>query len=184
MKRVVIVHGLNGSPGEGWFPWIKKKLEDRGFSVTSSQFPLGENLTVSKWQEQLKKDCVTLDRNLFFIGHSLGCISIIRFIENLPKGVIVGGAVFVAPFIKKLKIPEISEFTNTSLNVEKAKSHILKSVCIISEEDPSVPFDIAMDFVNRTNSEFVIDNGKGHFGKKSGIKELPSALEAILKISK
>ena len=96
----------------------------------------------------------------------------------------MGGAVFVAPFFKKLKYPEIIEFTESSLDVEKARKHLLKSISIISEDDHVVPVDVAIDFVNRMNSEVVVDNGKGHFGQKSGIKKLQSALEAVLKITK
>lgn len=30
MKRVIIVHGWDGYPEEGWFPWFKKELEEKG----------------------------------------------------------------------------------------------------------------------------------------------------------
>ena len=33
MKRVYIIHGWEGYPEEGWFPWLKKELEDRGFDA-------------------------------------------------------------------------------------------------------------------------------------------------------
>jgi esterase/lipase len=33
MKKVFIIHGWDGYPEEGWFPWLKKELEKKGFSV-------------------------------------------------------------------------------------------------------------------------------------------------------
>ena len=30
MKKVFIIHGWEGYPEEGWFPWLKKELESRG----------------------------------------------------------------------------------------------------------------------------------------------------------
>ena len=27
MKRVFIIHGWDGYPEEGWFPWLKEELE-------------------------------------------------------------------------------------------------------------------------------------------------------------
>ena len=27
MQRVFIIHGWDGYPEEGWFPWLKKELE-------------------------------------------------------------------------------------------------------------------------------------------------------------
>lgn len=33
MKRVFIIHGWEGYPEEGWFPWLKKELEEKSFAV-------------------------------------------------------------------------------------------------------------------------------------------------------
>ena len=33
VKRVFVVHGWDGHPAEGWFPWLKKELEKRGYLV-------------------------------------------------------------------------------------------------------------------------------------------------------
>ena len=33
-KRVFIAHGWDGYPEEGWFPWLKKELETKGFEVS------------------------------------------------------------------------------------------------------------------------------------------------------
>ena len=30
MSKVVIVHGWGGTPEEGWFPWLRRELEERG----------------------------------------------------------------------------------------------------------------------------------------------------------
>jgi len=35
-KRVFLIHGWEGSPEEGWRPWLKKELEKRGFKVICS----------------------------------------------------------------------------------------------------------------------------------------------------
>ena len=184
MKRVVIVHGYEGRPEGGWKPWLKKELEEDGFFVEVPAMPNPDFPNLQEWLSCLEKTINGLEEEIFLVGHSLGCISIVRFLETLPEEIKVGGAVFVAPFLRKLEIPKIVEFTENPLEVKKAKKHLLKNISIISEDDPTVPLDIAMDFANKMGSEIVIDNGKGHFGQKSGIKELSSALEAILKISK
>ena len=43
MKKVVIIHGANGSPEENWFPWLKKELETKGIEVIIPQFPGGKD---------------------------------------------------------------------------------------------------------------------------------------------
>ncbi|MDP2641835.1 MAG: alpha/beta hydrolase [bacterium] len=39
MKRVFIIHGWEGNPEEGWFPWAKKELEKKGFEVNVPSMP-------------------------------------------------------------------------------------------------------------------------------------------------
>ena len=29
MKRAFIIHGWDGYPAEGWFPWLKRELEKK-----------------------------------------------------------------------------------------------------------------------------------------------------------
>ena len=31
MKNALILHGTQGNSGENWFPWLKKKLEEKGY---------------------------------------------------------------------------------------------------------------------------------------------------------
>lgn len=38
-KRALIVHGWEGYPEEGWFPWLKQQLEEKDFIVTVPQMP-------------------------------------------------------------------------------------------------------------------------------------------------
>ena len=38
-KRIFIVHGWGGFPEEGWFPWLKKDLEQKEFEVHVTQMP-------------------------------------------------------------------------------------------------------------------------------------------------
>ena len=37
--NVFIFHGTEGYPEENWFPWLKEKLEAKGYKVFVPQFP-------------------------------------------------------------------------------------------------------------------------------------------------
>jgi len=39
MKRAYIIHGWDGYPEEGWFPWLKKELENKGYHVEIPSMP-------------------------------------------------------------------------------------------------------------------------------------------------
>ena len=49
MKRVYIVHGWGGYPEEGWFPWLKKELEAKGFEVHVPQMPNADKPRMETW---------------------------------------------------------------------------------------------------------------------------------------
>lgn len=192
MKRVIIAHGWDGYPEEGWFPWLKKELEAKGFEVIVPQLPDPENPRISKWVPRLAEVVGTPDEQTYFVGHSMGCQTIARYLESLPEEIQVGGAVFVAGFFKHLTgledDPDVQEtdkhWLGTPVELEKVKSHLPKSVAIFSDDDPWVPLDNQEDFKNVLGSEIVMEHDKGHFsGGRDGITELPVVLEKVLEIS-
>src|SRR3989344_2667622 len=146
-KRVFIVHGWDGYPEEGWFPWLKKGLETKGFEVFVPQLPKPEEPRINNWVTKLEEVVGKPDQNTFFVGHSMGCQTIARYLDKLPEGVEVGGAVFVAGFFKRLTNLEddkvvhsvVNEWLKTPLNFDKIKTHLNKSIAIFSDNDPYVP---------------------------------------------
>jgi hypothetical protein len=100
--RVILVHGWDGSPEGGWFPWLKKEMENKGFKVLAPQLPKPEEPRISNWVPKIKEAVGEPDEQTYFVGHSMGCQAIARYLAALPEGTKVGGAVFVAGFFKSL----------------------------------------------------------------------------------
>lgn len=189
--KVIIVHGWGGHPEEGWFPWLKDELESRGFEVKVPQLPEAENPRIHKWVPALRKAVGTPGRDTVLVGHSMGCQTIARYLEELPEGVKIGGAVFVAGFFKRLTaLEDDSEVEETAkhwldapLDLRKVRTHLNKSVAIFSDNDPNVPIDNQESFKVKLGSKIIVEHNKGHFSGSDGITELPSALEAVLSLS-
>lgn len=192
MKRVIIVHGWDGHPGEGWFPWLKKELENKSFKVAVPQLPDPGNPRIYNWVPALAQAIGRVDENTYFVGHSMGCQTIARLLETLSEGVKVGGAVFVAGFFKRLtgleNDPEVQKtdkhWLETPIDFEKVKRHLPKSIAIFSDNDPYVPLDNQDDFRDKLGSKIIIEHSMGHFSGSSGITELPIVLDSILEISR
>lgn len=188
--RVIIVHGWDGYPEEGWFPWLKKELEDKGVTVLVPQLPETAKPKIYNWIPALAKAAGKVDENTYFIGHSMGCQAIVRFLETLPERTKVGGAIFVAGFFKRLtgleNDPEVQEidkhWLTTPLDFAKVKNHLQKSIAIFSTNDPWVPLDNQDDFKNKLGSKIQIEENMGHFNASYGITKLPIVLQALLKI--
>ena len=191
-KRVFIIHGWEGFPEEGWFPWLKRELENRGFDVYVPQMPDAAYPRIKNWLPAIEKIVDNPDKNTYFVGHSMGVQAIIRYLETLPENKKIGGAIFVAGFFKRLtglgEEPDYEEtekdWLKTPINLSKVKNHMSNSVAIFSDNDPFVPSDNQGDFRDKLKSKIIIKHEMGHFsGPSDNITELPVVLEELLKIS-
>jgi len=190
-KRAFILHGWGGHPYEGWFPWLKNALETRGFEVSVPQLMETENPRIYNWVPQIAETVGTLDENCCFIGHSMGCQAIARYLESYGNGIKVSGAVFVAGFFKRLmgleedlQVQETDKhWLESPVDLLKIKSHLKKSVAFFSDNDPWVPLDNQDDFRNKIGSEVIIVNNMGHFSGSNDIFELPIVLDEVLKLT-
>ena len=190
-KRVFIIHGWDGYPEEGWFPWLRKELEDRGVEVFVPKMPDAAEPRINKWIPTIAKAIGQADENTYFIGHSMGVQAIVRYLSGLPEETRTGGAVFVAGFFKRLTnmgndptdLDVVKEWLKTPINLNVVKDKMLKSAAVFSESDLYVPLDNQDDFKDKLKSEIIILPGPGHFsGPDDKCTELPEVLTALEKM--
>lgn len=188
-KRVVIIHGWDGHPEKGWFPWLKQELESLNYHVSVPAMPDAATPRIENWIPAISQTVGNPDEQTLLIGHSMGCQAIARYLETLPAGLKIGGAIFVAGFFHSLTNPDGSEesdqtvkhWLERTIDLQKVRSHVPRSIAIFSDNDPLVPLINQQDFQEQLNSEIIIKNNSGHFsGDMDGMRELPVALEKIL----
>ena len=185
-KRVFIIHGWDGNPREGWFPWLKHELEQRGFEVHVPAMPNSSVPTIEAWVGHLAKLVGQPDEDTFFIGHSIGCQTILRYLASL-QGDKVGGAIFVAGWfiLSDLETEEEKRigkpWIETPIDFDRVKAATSNLTAIFSEDDSDVPFEINTKlFKANLSAKIVIDNGKGHFSGSDGVTQLPSVLSQLV----
>lgn len=129
------------------------------------------------------------DENTYFVGHSIGCQAIIRYLQTLPDGVKIGGAVFAAGWYN-LRNSETEEekriaepWINEPRDDKKIRQAVNHAIAIFSDNDPFVISENQKSWKEKVGAEIIIEHAKGHFSGETGIKELPSALKAILEIA-
>lgn len=190
MKRAFIIHGWDGYPEEGWFPWMKKELERRGFEVHVPAMPHPITPTIKDWVSHLSKIVGKPDEQTYLVGHSIGCPTIIHYLASLPEGARVGGAVLVAPWfvLKELETREEKDiaapWVTTPVDFEKVKNVTPHFVAIFSDDDPFVSYeDNAPLFKERLDAEIVLEHGKQHMNGEADVVELPSARDAVLTLA-
>ena len=187
MKRVISVHGWGGYPQEGWRPWLGKELSEKGFEFINPEMPYTENPTQDKWVTLLAETIGKPNGNTYLIGHSLGCITILRYLEGLKPDEKVGGVILVAGFGEDLEYNgykgELSSFFQTEINWEEIKKHCNKFIAIHSKDDPWVLIKNNKLFEEKLGARSIIQNGMKHYSGDDGLTELPLVRDLILEIS-
>jgi predicted alpha/beta hydrolase family esterase len=190
MKKVFIIHGWDGRPDEGCFPWLKKQLEDNGFAVVAPAMPDPLRPEINTWVSFLAKQIGVPDANTILVGHSIGSQTILRYLESLPEGATIGGIVFLAPWVHLTDASYETEedreiakpWLETPIVWESVKAHCPKCIAIFSDDDPLVPLSDVEIFKNELGATIVIEHGREHFSGSTGIKELPSLLASVLEL--
>lgn len=189
MKRAIIVHRWEGSPDEGWIPWLKDELEADGFKVIVPVMPNPNAPEIEAWVSHLAREVGALDFNTFLIGHSIGCQAIMRFVERTPQDQTAGGAVFVAPWFTLMGLDneedkKIAEpWLTTHIDDIAVQERLPILSCIFSDDDYCVPPENKSMFEDRLQAYTIALHGKKHFTEEDGITELPEALDEIRQMS-
>ena len=176
-KRIFIVHGWGGSSKKGWFSWLKKEL--KGYDVNALSMPDPSKPHIDSWISHLKKEVGKVDKDTFFVGHSVGCQAILRFLVDNDDA---GGAVLVAPWMKLAEDDEedleiVKEWEDTPLDLEKIDTDC---IAIFSKNDQSVPLNKNVKiFKDKLGASIIKVDKMGHF-EEGEIDELPVVLGSLL----
>ncbi|QQG39458.1 MAG: serine hydrolase family protein [Candidatus Aenigmatarchaeota archaeon] len=190
MKRVFLVHGWESSPKSDWFPWLKDTLEKKGCEVVAPAMPNTDAPEIGPWVQALTKAVGTPDKDTYFVGHSIGCQTILRYLESLPEGSKVGGALFVAGWFTLVGLETEEEKTiakpwiESDIDFKRVKKTTKKFVAIFSDNDPYVPIGQAADFEMTIGARVLIRKRKGHFRREDGVTEYKLIYDELKKLMK
>jgi predicted alpha/beta hydrolase family esterase len=181
--RVFIIHGWEGNPGESWLPWLKENVEKAkpGVQAIVPSMPDSYHPVMEKWLAEMRARIGTPDEKTFLVGHSLGTIAILRYLESLPENIKVGGAISVAGFGEPVGIQELESFFKTPLDFEKVRASAKDFVVIDSDNDPYVAQKYGDALEQKLGAKRITLKNAGHINSESGFVTLPEALQELLK---
>lgn len=179
MKRVFIIHGYTGYPDKNWFPWLKDELEKITIDVVAPSMPNTLMPRLEKWLPHLQQIVGDLDEDTYLVGHSLGCPTILRFLEQLPEGKKVGGVVLVAGFAEPIRLINLNGFTEDAWHDEKIRASTNEIVLVNSDDDEHVPLDMGERMRDRFDAKLIVLHNAGHINEKSGHMTAPFVLEEL-----
>ncbi len=184
VRRAFIIHGWQGNPQQGWYPWLGKLLEGRGFKVEIPSMPNNMDPQPGEWVSTLSKLVAKPDENTYLIGHSAGANTIMKYLAEARGR--IGGAVLVAPwpclkakdrrYGKEMGGRWLSDGYPWSVIRENAKS----IAALFSTNDPYVNYLDSEIFEKELHCKVMVMRGWAHFNEHRGITELPAAYEAVM----
>ncbi len=184
MGKIYLVHCWDGTSNDGWYPWIEQELKKYNVEVIRFDMPNTANPTIEEWVSTLNEKVDKLDEETYFMGHSIGCQTIMRYLET-KEVTKIGGILFVAPWLDLL--PEAVEdedsyntaypWIHTPINFEKVKEFSNNINCIFSDNDYFVDLAQKQEFKQKLNAKTIIVNEKGHISQDDDIFELNEILE-------
>ena len=125
----------------------------------------------------------------YFVGHSIGCQAVLRYLDTLETK--IGGAVLVAGWLMRLtgdlsdeEITIAKPWIENPIDYQKVSNICSKVTAIFSDNDEFVHLDNIKLFEERLGAKTVVEHAKSHFSGGDGITELPSALAAVLEMAK
>ena len=187
MKRVVLCHCWGGHPEFIWYPYLKTKLKDAGIKVEIPIMPDTDHPIVQSWLPVFSKAVGTISEDVILIGHSVGCATVLRFLESLSENQKVGGVVMVAGFLDDRGDSEISSFFEEVFNYEKIKMGSNRFVSIHSDNDPSLKpnyFKHSNIFLSKLKAKIIIIPDGGHFSIADNYFEFPEIVNEVKNLIK
>lgn len=183
MKKVFIVHGLDGSPNGGWRPWLMSELQKIGVYACSLSMPNESNPILNEWIEEITRH---VERNkedkIYLIGHSLGVPTILHYLEQAPPDTKITGAVLVSGPSEKSNNEKAKAFLEKSFDFKKIKSKVLHFSVIHGDDDPVVHISNGGFLAEKLGCDLVIVHEGKHLNGSAGFYQLPECLIELQKM--
>lgn len=181
--RIFIIHGWGGNPDEPHLKWIREQLVGKGYDVIAPAMPNTDEPDIELWTRTLSKLVGSVREDYYFIGHSIGCQTILRFLEKQDNK--AGGAIFIAGWFNLENMESDYEeriadpWINTPIDPEKIRKVLPRSTLIISDNDPYGAFDFNIQKFQELDSDIIILPNAGHLTAEFGITEIPQVIEVM-----
>ncbi|KAB8307569.1 serine hydrolase family protein [Erwinia endophytica] len=178
--RLVIVHGFMAAPTHHWFQWLKNEAETAGMQVLIPPMPDSDAPDLNKWLNALENTVGQSDENTWFIGHSLGCITILRYLTEKSATCKAAGMIMVSGFSEPVEgLALLHPFTQVEIAAERIINGVRHRAVLASLHDDIVPPEYSLRLSQQLDADFYAVPHAGHFLGRDGFHELPRVLALL-----
>ena len=181
MTTFFIFHGIDGHPEENWFPWLKKELEKKGYTIIVPHFPNANHPQLEEWLRHFEQYQSALTKETILVGHSLGSAFALRLLERSLQPVLATFLVAsVSGFMDNEFDPLMTSFTSAPYDWSRIRKNAGKVRVIHSDNDPYIAQEKAETLAKNLGVNVTLFPNGGHFNTKAGFRKFPKLLDSIL----
>jgi predicted alpha/beta hydrolase family esterase len=180
--RVFIVPGWSCGLDDYWYRAAQWLADGLGGEATIVEMSDGSPIDRIDRIQRLAVAVGVPDASAVLIGHSLGAVTILRYMESLPAGQSIGGAVLVAPFVGPIAFRDLDDFVTAPFDwvrIRLASTHI---VAINSDDDPLVAIDHGERLGEHLGAPLVTARAAGHFATSTVVPAVGDAIETAMAV--
>jgi len=187
-KRVILVPRMSGVPQSDWYPWLQHQLQtsepDLFEQVLAPAMPHAHQPIIKEWVAKIG-EVVGSDPNqiarTILVGHSVGCLAVLHYLETLPSGVSVSGVLCVAGW---WWVDEpwdtLRPWMDTPVDLARVRAAMGKCVVLMSDNDPFVADTVANQkaWEEKLNARVLVIPGAQHFNAA----QQPAVLRTLIEL--
>jgi predicted alpha/beta hydrolase family esterase len=182
--KVVIAHAITATPDWSWYPAVSKTLRAAGAQVAVPQLPNAEAPRLESWLHVLARESSREPARTVLVGHSLGGVCVLRFLESREDGAEpFAGVVLVATNSTDIGFEAAREFFETPLDFSRARTQARRFASIVAVDDPVIgpePWRHSLRFVEGLGASALLLPAGGHLGRIAGVTDLPQVSAMVI----
>lgn len=183
MKKVFLLHGMSSRLDECFGLKLKQDLKNLGYVIYEPRFPLAPDITLANWTAEMDKLKAKISNDTIFVCHSLGTNFVIKYLaKNKLKAkalIAVAGGLLTEGSSVQPGFEYLEELVPTLQEMDYAANYIDNRYNIINRNDNIWKPAELSNYTSKLKAKSVELSYGGHFGRSSGVKEIPEIIEII-----
>jgi predicted alpha/beta hydrolase family esterase len=140
MTRLCIVPRWSGGPDSDFYPWLRAQpgVRARIGELLSPAIAQPGQPTIAAWVESLQQSTAGSDLgSTYFLGHSVGCQAVLRFLEQSSDNARVAGVLCVAGWwTVDRPWDSIRPWIETPMDLDRVRRVGQRFSVLLSDDDP------------------------------------------------
>ena len=172
MSHVLLLHGIDSTPQDNWFPWLRTELENQGHTVTAPHLPTHNDLQPEEWISQVAK------KPDIIIAHSLGCVVALKLLEKWS----MDKAILVAPVwgpSDHQYTHIVDRFVSQDFDFDLIRENCSKIHILHGNDDPYTPLEQVERLAKELGTDIEIVERGRHLNADAGYEAFPRIVEFL-----